>query len=182
MEPHWRATEPVETAAILGGLTIPWWIAGGWALDLSLGFQTGAHGDADVAILRADASLLARHLAAWEIVVAHRGSLEAWHGGAVPDEAHALWARPTPDGPWVLDVKLETTAGDDWVYRRDPRIRRALAGIGTVVSGIPVLRPEICLLYAWGSDSARHRHARAEGLKLLDAEARAWLEEAVALS
>jgi hypothetical protein len=41
-------------AALLAGIDSPWWIAGGWALDLFIGDQTRAHEDLDVGILRRD--------------------------------------------------------------------------------------------------------------------------------
>ena len=44
---------------------------------------------------------------------------------------------------------IEFTEGDEWVYRRDPMVRRPLANVGRVTAdGIPYLAPEIVTLYA----------------------------------
>ena len=39
----WQPWQPEEVARFFSTLTVPWWIAGGWALDLFLGAQTGYH-------------------------------------------------------------------------------------------------------------------------------------------
>lgn len=46
-----RHVTPDEGAAILPGMGAPWWVAGGWAIDLFIGAQTRPHGDLDVAML-----------------------------------------------------------------------------------------------------------------------------------
>jgi len=41
--------------------------------------------------------------------------------------------------------------GGDWVYRRDPAVRRPVAEIGVTVDGIPYLAPDLAGLYVRGS-------------------------------
>ena len=48
-----------ETRDVFAPLSIPWWIAGGWAIDVYLGRQTREHADIDVSVLRADHRKLA---------------------------------------------------------------------------------------------------------------------------
>ncbi len=45
----------LQEHAWFASLTVPWWIAGGWALDLFAGDQSRPHKDLDVGILRNDA-------------------------------------------------------------------------------------------------------------------------------
>ena len=56
MQPYgrWQPWHPREVAAFFAELDAPWWIAGGWAIDLFLGRQTREHEDIDVQILRRD--------------------------------------------------------------------------------------------------------------------------------
>ncbi len=61
---------------------------------------------------------------------------------------NAVWARPTRGDQWHIDFKIEAVEGDEWVYRRDPAVRRRVADIGVVVDGIPYLTPELAHLYA----------------------------------
>ncbi|MCL4541605.1 MAG: hypothetical protein M1396_04620 [Chloroflexi bacterium] len=46
------AVRPVAT--LLTDFDRPWFIAGGWAIDLFLGRQTRAHKDVEIAVLRQD--------------------------------------------------------------------------------------------------------------------------------
>ena len=39
----WEPLTVAEVSAALTGFDRPWWIAGGWAIDLHLGQQTRAH-------------------------------------------------------------------------------------------------------------------------------------------
>ena len=66
---------------------------------------------------------------------------------------------------------LEESDGDDWVYRRDPRVSRPLASLG----GDQVLVPEVQLLYKSHDPRPKDVADRALVLPLLGAEARAWL-------
>jgi len=50
----WQPWQPEEVAKFFSTLTVPWWIAGGWALDLFLGVQTREHEDIDILFLRRD--------------------------------------------------------------------------------------------------------------------------------
>ncbi len=54
-----------EAAAEFGMWKLPWWIAGGWAIDLHLGHQSREHGDLDVLVLRRDQALVREHLTDW---------------------------------------------------------------------------------------------------------------------
>lgn len=51
---NWSPLSVQELARVLSGLGVPWWIAGGTALDLFLGETTRHHDDIDVQILRND--------------------------------------------------------------------------------------------------------------------------------
>ena len=44
----WQPWSVHEVALLFSSVTVPWWIAGGWALDLFLGIQTREHEDIDV--------------------------------------------------------------------------------------------------------------------------------------
>ncbi len=63
----WQPWQPHEVAQLFSSLTIPWWIAGGWALDLFLGVQTREHRDIDVQILRRDQQVVRALLQQWDI-------------------------------------------------------------------------------------------------------------------
>jgi hypothetical protein len=53
--------------ALLAALRAPWWVAGGWALDLFLGKVTRAHKDLDIGIGRKNAAMAVAALSGWEM-------------------------------------------------------------------------------------------------------------------
>lgn len=179
---RWDALSPHRAGALLGGFDAPWWIAGGWAIDLFLGRQTREHGDLDVAVLRGDQERLRRHLADWDLHVAHDGALTPWAAGdwlAAP--RHQFWARPRPDAGWALEILLEDHTGDEWIFRRDASVTRPFTQFGrTTADGVPYICAEVALLYK-ASAPGEERNARDfdAAAPALDAAARAWLRGAV---
>ena len=52
---HSAGFEPVHAVgSLLSGLTVPWWITGGWAVDLAAGHVTRDHADVNVMMLERD--------------------------------------------------------------------------------------------------------------------------------
>jgi Aminoglycoside-2''-adenylyltransferase len=64
----WQPWSPQEVAQFFAPLTVPWWIAGGWAIDLFLGRQTREHEDIDVQILRRDQQVIRALFGAWDLM------------------------------------------------------------------------------------------------------------------
>lgn len=130
---------------LLSALPVRWWIAGGWALDVE---GSKPHRDIDVAVLRPDHEVLREYFAGWDLRIAHCGVLKPWTGGPVGPPGNTVWARPTLADRWHIDFKIEAVDCGEWVFRRDPAVRRPLADIGVVVDGIPYLAPDLVRLYA----------------------------------
>ena len=158
---RWKPLAPEEAARLLRGFPAPWWIAGGWAIDLHLGRKTRGHEDLDVAVLRGDQLRLRSHLSSWDIRIAHEGRLELWpEGQRLELPRQGLWARRDPEGPWQLDLLLQEHEDNVWRYRRDPAVAVPLDEIGlSTDEGIPYLRPEIVLLF---KSKARREHDEAD--------------------
>lgn len=179
----WIVPEAVaDLPAILAGFDRPWWVAGGWAIDLFVGGAGRAHEDVEIAVLFDDQDALRAALAGWELHVAHDGRLTPWPPGdrlALP--RHQLWARRADDAPWSLEILFERSDGDDWVFRRDERIRRPLSALGTVAGGLPVVAPEVQLLFKAKSPRPRDEHDFRIARPLLSEDAATWLREALAL-
>jgi hypothetical protein len=75
---------------------------------------------------------------------------------------------------------MEEQDGDDWVFRRDARIRRARVDMVLMTSdGIPCLCPEIQLLYKSKSPRPKDDDDFRVVWPLLDERARAWLDSAL---
>jgi len=178
---EWRAVRPHQAARWFSSVNIPWWIAGGWALDLFLGRETRPHQDLDVGLLRRNVLDMLRLLPAWEFFEAQNGVLTRLGVGDAPAlDVHSLWGRPVGTDLWMLELLLDESEDDDWVFRRQPAIRRAH---GTIVrrspEQIPYLAPEIQLLYKAKCPRLRDRADFGRTAPSLDSASRAWLLDAL---
>ena len=178
---HWEPWTPVEVAARLRGVRARWYVLAGWALDLFLGRHTRDHADLEIGVRPEDFPELAAALDDCELVVVGDG--EAWPLTSETLLAHRqTWVRE-PAGPWRLDVIRERWDGDDWLYRRDERIRRpATSAIAETPEGIPFLEPEIVLLFKAKAPRPKDETDLAAVLPHLDANRRTWLVDALRLT
>jgi len=172
---------------VMAGFPQPWWVAGGWALDLFLGRKTRPHADLEISILAADQGALFERLRAWDLrLAAPGGSLPVWDGSWIRPPFHQVWARRGPGrpvdpdefaaDPTMLGFLLEQSTAGRWVFRRHPAITRPLAGIGTTTpDGVAVLRPEIALLFKAKGSRFKDQRDFDRVLPHLDRAARAWL-------
>jgi hypothetical protein len=163
----------------LSRAAMPWWIAGGWAIDLFLGRKTRDHGDCDIAIRRSDQPALAEALAGWDIRVAADGALTPWTAGDWLEggSRHQFWARPDSCGEWTLEVLLEEGDERRWRYRRDTGVTLAWHRFGRrTADGVPFVAPEVALLYkARRPDEPKNAADFEATLPKLDLEQKAWL-------
>lgn len=188
MEPHelpWEPMDPDLLPALLEGVAAPWWLAGGWAIDAFLARVTRVHEDTDVLVLRRDHLAFRAALADWDVHAADPpGRLRPWaRGEALAGEVHDVWCRRTPDHPWALQLMIDDSDGDDWVYRRDGRLRRPLTSLAGPASDErrQVLAPEIQLLQKSKGRRPKDEADFAVAAPELDVKARAWLREALDL-
>ncbi|MGD6844537.1 nucleotidyltransferase domain-containing protein [Bacillus infantis] len=55
-----------KAAGWMAGFEKPWFVAGGWAIDLFIGKQTRPHADLEIGIFREDQQALKSYLEDWE--------------------------------------------------------------------------------------------------------------------
>ena len=146
---RWEPLSLEEVKKLLGSVSAPWWIPGGYALDLFIGHETRKHVDVDVAALRRDQQALREALGKWDVRIANEGELIPWkRGETLKPDHHTVWARETPSGPWRVEVLFEESDGKRWAYRRNERIGLNIADLGRRdANDVPFLRPEVNLLY-----------------------------------
>ncbi|WP_205328554.1 nucleotidyltransferase domain-containing protein [Glycomyces sp. YM15] len=182
---RWEPATPNEVRGLLAAVDAPWWIAGGYAIEFAVGEPFRSHGDVDVLLLRRDQLAVQDALPGWEWWAADPpGTLRPWAAGEIlPPEVHDIWCRPSADAPWRLQFMLDEAEGDEWVSRRDPRIRRPIAETGLVNrDGVPYLAPEIQLLYKAKGLRPKDEADFEAVLPKLGAEQRRWLRESIRLA
>ncbi len=145
----WDPLSLSATVDLLNKLSVPWWIAGGYAIDLFVEKNIRPHGDIDVVVCRCHQLEVQSYLSGWDLNVAVDGELRSWCTGELLEgKCKDIWCRKTLGEPWALQLMLIDTENNDWVFRRDPTIRGSLTTIGRCSSaGVPYLSPEIQLLY-----------------------------------
>ena len=119
-------------------------------MDLWLPQPSRGHVDMDIGCYRDEVPLLRRALPEWEFFAAAGGALTQLvdEDALLPATVHTLWCRMRGTRQWGIEVMVEECEGDEWLFRRDPAIRRAKEAIlWHTEDGVAVLRPEVQLLY-----------------------------------
>ena len=159
-----------------------WWaVAGGWAIDLWLGTQSREHHDVEVVIRRCDQQLVLAALSdrseVWCLDPPGSG-WRTWDGHDLWPPAFQLQARANG---MEFDLFTESVVDGAWTYRRDARIRRPADEVIVVTGeGIPVVRPEIQLLYMSTSGDAKNLHDFELVHTHLPSVDAAWLAQSLA--
>jgi len=179
---------PKRAMQIMSGYNKPWYVAGGWALDLYIGRERRPHYDLDIATYREDQLTLQQHFAGHHLqkYTGPDGAeyLETWAPGellVLPDFQIVL--EKNEEGYAAVELLLNESQGDEWIWRKNQEVRypKAQAGI-TSSEGIPFLSPEIVLLFksqhVWGGNVNELKDQRdfAELLDILEFERRTWLK------
>ena len=133
-------------AAPLEDVFAVWGFGGGWAIDGTVGEVTREHHDVDMCILRED---LAEWRDVWPEALWYKvvdGREVELGADEVPElPVHELRVK---DGARDLEILLLETDGDDWVYRRDARVKMPVEEV--FVAGperLSFLNPAIALLF-----------------------------------
>ncbi|MGW5362935.1 nucleotidyltransferase domain-containing protein [Actinopolymorpha pittospori] len=162
----------------------PYWVAGGWAVDLFAQRVRRPHSDVDVAVLYRDRDYLAETFRDPRPVLVHpeTGQRREWtpdeqlkpgsHGFVIPDDSH----------PCPITIMLTASDGDDWVYHRGTgKVRRPHALMTlTTERGLPFVGPEVALLYKSPTLRPKDMQDFADIHEMLDDERREWLIDTIA--
>jgi len=182
MSSRWRETGPDELAHWLAAASVPWAIAGGWALDLWQQTISRAHSDIEISCFLADLPALLPVLEHFEIAIARNKQLTVYESGtALPAPPFSLWLRRHGETLWDFEIVAEAQLHGQWAYRRDLSVRRPLDTVFTrAASGLPIIAPEIQLLYKCKQPRDKDLLDLGRYVPRLDATARLWLRSAVA--
>ncbi|WP_353652309.1 amino acid transporter [Streptomyces sp. CB03911] len=183
---RWAPLSPRQTAQLLAGADFPWWIAGGYAIELAVGEPYREHGDLDVLVLHRDQDKVRRFFGGWDLFMADppgAGILRPWPpGGVLPARVHDVWCRRAPDEPWSIQLMFDEAEDEEWVSRRDAQVRRPLTQLGGATStGVPYLSPEVQLFYKAKNVREKDQLDFDWILPHLDAGQQAWLVGALEL-
>jgi hypothetical protein len=170
---RWDPLEPEQVADLLSSSSVRWWIGGGRAARV--GAPARHHEDTDVVVSADDLDELRVALAGWHLWEANSGTLRPLLPGIrLTDGCEQLWARRDAREPWQLDLLLDRS-GDEWVFKRDARVRVPWQRALHTIDGIPYLRPEIALLHK--AHLGRPKDEADLAAAQLDPDSRVWLAQ-----
>lgn len=183
----WGIWDHISLEALLAeldGLTAPWWIAGGFAIDAFAGSGRRDHDDIDVSLFHADHLAAQHHLATWELHCADPpGTLRPWHPGeTLPPHIHDIWARRSADDDWRFQLMLNPGGPHELVFRRDERLRWPLGQATWVKDGVRYLAPEVQLLFKSRGQREKDERDFEDCLPLMDAGQKRWLRETLEMT
>ena len=126
-----------------------WWVAGGWSLNLFIGHPTRLHEDTDALVLYRDLHPIHTALPGWTIYASDPPeTLRPWvKGDRLPKTIRDIWCRPTDAETWWFQFMIMHTEGDHRIFPRDRRVTGAVADLSDARDGIPIIAPELQLLY-----------------------------------
>ena len=174
--------EVQKVGLLLCDLQCQWFICGGWAIDLFLNRITRNHKDIDIAIARNDQLKVQEYLKqrGWILEKAINGKLSPWIDRewlALP--VHTIWCKKDKYDPDFVEVLLNEIDEDQFRFRRDQSITVALEQMFfKTSSGLPVLAPEIVLLYK-SNCPEEYEDDFQNTVKSLAEEKRIWLRMAL---
>jgi hypothetical protein len=170
---------PQEIAGLLAGSGAGWAIAGGWAARA--GAAPRHHGDVDVALLAPGFDSIRLVMRDWHLWEVDDGALRPLLTGVpLSPDCEELWARRDAREPWRFEFLLDRLSTDEeWVYKRDARVRLPWDRAVHTVGGVEYLRPEVALLFKAKKDRPKDR---ADLLAArLDPAGREWLADTLEL-
>lgn len=174
------------------GFDSPWYVSGGWAIDLFIGTETREHEDLEIGVARRDPLALQRYLRGWTLLKAapNQATATGEPFEVVPWEQQE-WLEPpihqiivTRTSPEHLEwqVFLNEVRDGVWRFRRNLAIERPeLKLVIGSHAGIPVIAPEIQLLYKAKEHRPKDHSDFVAVLPRLDTYQRDWLAEKLAL-
>ncbi|MDR7040173.1 hypothetical protein J2X36_004954 [Methylobacterium sp. BE186] len=145
----WEAWSPHELGQRLREATLPWYVAGGWALDIWHGKQTREHEDLEFVVIRNDADHFRAILHELEFFTVKDRTIEYLPPAAnLPSDVWQLWGGDMRQGCWRVDMMMEPGTPDLWIYKRDRAIQMARSdAVRVSETGIPYLAPINVMLF-----------------------------------
>lgn len=174
----------IQAVKVFDNYDRPWAVCGGWAIDLFLNRVTRPHKDVDFSILRTDQFVIQEYLLSrgWTLEKAVSGELVPWLNGEWIDiPVHTIWCKNPSASPDFIELLFNEVDEASFHFRRDASITLSLEKMIVLSAlGIPILAPEIVLLYkSKNVESSPYVGEFKKVLPYLSPEARDWFAAAL---
>ncbi|MFW9991621.1 MAG: nucleotidyltransferase domain-containing protein [Candidatus Odinarchaeota archaeon] len=157
--------EPVmNVKTILSGFKHPWFIAGGWAIDLHLNRVTRAHDDVDIVVLKK----YRKELQVFLLETVFRGSVR------LAKASQGVF----PKHPAHFDIFTLESDDDVCFLDKAKTIGLPLSMIGSCYAGgLPFLTPEIVVYFKARNTSSKDERDFSNIVNHFNASCRQWLKQ-----
>ena len=177
-------SDVIPAVKVLADYDRLWAVCGGWAIDLFLNCVTRPHKDVDFVILRKDQFIIQEYLLSrdWTLEKAVNGQLIPWQAGErINLPVHTVWCKNHKVSPDFIELLFNEVDEVNFHFRRDASITLSLERmIISSPSGIPILAPEIVLLYKSKKvEASPYVGDFKKVLPYLSSEARDWFATAL---
>jgi hypothetical protein len=137
----------LDVQEILKELKAPWFIAGGWAIDLALGRKTRDHKDIDICVFYKDAEHIFNYFCDWDkqLVIPNSSDrilIDDWKLLSPPNHELHIYK-----DNFELELLFNKLADDKVLFRRDESIKISLSEFYGTRFGIPYVNSKWILLY-----------------------------------
>ena len=177
----WDPLDPSNIAEFMQGFDRPWWIIGGWSIEVFTGVVR-SHDDMDISILSSDAEafrlFLGNRWTPWNVDDGWFRPFDARFRDVRPDSQ--IWVRRDAQSPWILDVPFTPDTDGRWTNKRNLDHSEDLEAVTWFApDGLRYARPEVTLMFK--AAQARDKDIRDAEVTLprLGDAARRWLHEAL---
>ena len=158
----------------------PWFVAGGWAIDLAVGRVTRQHSDVDICIFRNSLPQFFSYFKEWKIEVSIPGTSQRITCRSIEDviiprhELHCDFENIN------FEILLNETNGENIVFRRDTSIILPLERFTCWNNdNIPFVHPAWLLLYKAKYLKEKDQKDFKEVIKILLKDDLKWLHQAL---
>ncbi|MFD1176012.1 nucleotidyltransferase domain-containing protein [Paenibacillus puldeungensis] len=125
----------------------PWFVAGGWAIDLAVGKATREHKDIDICVFREDANYTINYFKDWDIKVAIPGEHRLERVDQITDVVLPRYCLHLFKDNEFLEILLTERVREEVVFRKNSEIRMSIKDFSKHQENIPFVNPVWQLLF-----------------------------------
>jgi len=173
----------LKVKTIMDKFGYPWFIAGGWAIDLFLGRETRNHDDIEIGIYRKHQMQLYRYLEKYKkYYIDNRSRVgihekREWNKEYLRLPIHELYVEYRD---LEIEVLLNERDNTSWIYRRNEKIKREEKKVILFTDKrIPYLCPEIVSLYKTKDIRDKDIQDIGNAYSKMNEDQKEWLVESI---